>query len=398
MAVNRPCRPSWLTATGVVTTCLFGWHCLGVVSSEGKDAPAIVDGTASASPHASIGSMGGKKDAMTELLHWSLENSDPDKVKEVMEKYKDKNLTIKDVYGQDMLDALFVDEGGIMKESISQIADYQNESLSDDDLMGALNRLQEQVEQVDNAGNLHKMGGLRPLLELATSSKRKYKVQTLALWTLGVAVQNNEPVQDDLMSIDGLTQLSEKMPMCNGALPDRSPQKLSPTVESTYCTKLFFAVSALVKNRPEIQMAADRLDVFGELSESLLHYTPMAVTKKALGILETVLAQNPELPFLDRLAARQEEFGDALVGYVHGGQIGGVNLGLAELAVQVIHRILTLRPMLFSQNRQQIQKAGVMAMAKCKKLADDDICRAMSEMLAEIDSMLTAHEVADGDL
>lgn len=47
---------------------------------------------------------------MTEMLHWAIEHSDPDRIKELMEKYKETNLTIKDVYGQDVLDAMFADE------------------------------------------------------------------------------------------------------------------------------------------------------------------------------------------------------------------------------------------------------------------------------------------------
>jgi len=87
-------------------------------------------------------------------------------LKELMQKYQDNNLTIKDVYGQDVLDALFVNEASIMQDSIKQVSSFSNESVPDEELEGALATLRDLVEQVDNAGNLHRMGGLRPLLDL----------------------------------------------------------------------------------------------------------------------------------------------------------------------------------------------------------------------------------------
>merc|ERR1719262_1289241 len=86
--------------------------------------------------------------------------------------------------------------------------------MTEEELENALLRLQEMVEQVDNAGNLHRMGGLEPLLDLATGTQRSANLRTIALWTLGVAVQNNEPVQADLRSLDGLSRLVPLLEHC----------------------------------------------------------------------------------------------------------------------------------------------------------------------------------------
>ena len=40
-----------------------------------------------------------------------------------MAKYKENNLTIKDVYGEDVINALFVNEGNVMKDMIVEIGD-----------------------------------------------------------------------------------------------------------------------------------------------------------------------------------------------------------------------------------------------------------------------------------
>merc|ERR1719160_2177370 len=128
--------------------------------------------------------------AMQDLLNWAVQHSDPERLKELMAKYQENNLTIKDVYGQDVIDALFVNEGSVMKDMTVQIADFANASVTDDALETALVTLMELVEQVDNAGNLHRMGGLKPLLDLGASHEldvsRGERVRSLALWTLGV--------------------------------------------------------------------------------------------------------------------------------------------------------------------------------------------------------------------
>merc|ERR1712232_1081898 len=197
------------------------------------------------------------KDPMTELLHWAIEHGDPEKQKEVLAMYKENNLTLKDVYGQDLIDALFVNEGNVMKDLSVTIADFRNETKTDEELEEALTALQDFVEQVDNAGNLHRMGGLSPLLEIgvtADGAKRGAEIQALALWTMGVAVQNNPPVQDDLLRIGALEQMVSRLLLgCGESDGSHSPQ---------YCNKLLFALSGLVRNNATIQAAADKQGLF----------------------------------------------------------------------------------------------------------------------------------------
>merc|ERR1719284_1786838 len=132
-----------------------------------------------------------------------------------------------------------------MTDQIRLIEDFRNESLSDDELETSLEQLQELVEQVDNAANLHRMGGLSPLLELCLADGRRSEgTRALALWTLGVAVSNNEPVQADLMSLDALRLLSERLGQCGEA-----------GAGAHYCGKLVFALSGLMRNNASTQAA-----------------------------------------------------------------------------------------------------------------------------------------------
>merc|ERR1712151_1031524 len=112
------------------------------------------------------------------------------------------------------------------------------------------------------------------------------------------------------MSLQGLEKLYARLPLCDSKV-------VGANVAPQYCGKLLFALSALVKNQPSIQTAADRLGVFDMLLTVMTHHST-AVVKKALGILDTVLAQNPELPFLDTLAARQGAIGKDLITLVSG--------------------------------------------------------------------------------
>lgn len=341
------------------------------------------------------------KDPMQELLHWGIENSDPERLKDVMQKYKDSNLTLKDVYGQDFVDALFVDEAGVMKKAAAKISDFQNASLTDDELERALYDLQEMVEQIDNAGNLHNMGGLSPLLELATGGgARSSSIQALALWTLGVAVQNNEPVQEDLVSLQGIERLVARLPLCGGGGALKEEE-----VAPEYCGKLIFAIGGLVRNSAKLQADASELGLFDWLMDAGTHQSSAAVVKKVLGLLDTVLAQSPDLPFLDNLPARKDSLEAALLTLARGFTVSakgdGGDVDLSEKALRVVNRLLSLRPMLFGDAfRPALLGAARSAVEQCEhdRGAGDEVCEGLSGLLGHADLALAARDVTDEEL
>merc|ERR1719409_1076100 len=93
-----------------------------------------------------------------------------------------------------------------------------------------------------------------------------------------------------------------------------------------YCSKLLFALSGFVRNNVTIQAAADEQGMFDWLLDVGVKHSNTNVAKKALGILDIILIQNPALRFLDGLAARQEVLTSTLLLGVKGGQSGDADL------------------------------------------------------------------------
>lgn len=330
---------------------------------------------------------------MTQLLHWALEHSDPEKVKELMQKYQDDNLTMKDVYGQELLDELFRDEASDMLRLVAIVADFRNASLESEVLDDALERLQEYIDQIDNAGNLHKMGGLQPLLDLSLGADRPIETRTLALWTLGVATQNNPPVQEDLMGLGALELLAQRLTDCGGNGGAKGPE------DPQYCAKLLYTLSGLVKNNGVTQAAADKLGVFDWLIIEGLSHSSRAIAKKSLGLLETVLAQNPELPLVQTLSTMQEPLESSLLQGVRGP--AELDVELAEKALRLLDRILSLRPFLFPQGfglRLEDSVADVLQRCHQAFSPDDEVCSGLSELAQRVKAILTASNVPDEEL
>lgn len=354
---------------------------------------------------------------MEDLLHWAVQNSDPERLKEVIAKYKDSNLTLKDVYGQETMDALFFDEYALVRDLIRQAADFRNASLPDENLEAVLARLEEFAEQIDNAGNLHRMGGLAPLVDLGLDddplrpSGRPSEVRVQALLTLGVAVQNNPPVQEDLLSLDGLRRLAARLPACGGGhsagpagASSSSPGEAgAPKEGAQVCGKLLYVLSGLVKNNGTIQADAGRLGVFDWLLGPGAAHGSLAVAKKSMGLLETVLAQSPELPFLAGAPAEgQASAAAALLAHVRGAT--GAEEGdtdVPEKALRLVSRLLSIRPMLFPAGfQQELADASAVARKRCEGAfgPGDELCEGLAGLASHCHLMLTARDISDDEL
>uniref|UniRef100_A0A7S1S7C8 Nucleotide exchange factor Fes1 domain-containing protein n=1 Tax=Alexandrium catenella TaxID=2925 RepID=A0A7S1S7C8_ALECA len=336
---------------------------------------------------------------MTELLHWAVENSDPGKLAELMRKYQAQNLTIKDVWGQDTIDALFRDEASDMIRLIAVVADFRNASVSDEILEGALSQLQEYIDQIDNAGNLHGMGGLAPLLDLAVEATRGPEVRRMALWDLGVAAQNNPPVQSDILGLGGLERLAARLQHCRGG--DGRASEREEDEDPQYCGKLIFTLSGLIKNNATTQAAADRLGVVGWLFRDGIRHSSTSMAKKSLGLLETVLAQSPELPIVDALPEQRDELSEALLAGVRGGPSGEADLDLAEKALRLVNRLLSLRPLMFGQTfGPRLSAAAGDVGRRCEEAhgPGDELCSGLMGLAGHANLMLTASGIADEEL
>jgi len=329
------------------------------------------------------------------MLYWAIQNSDPEKLKELMQKYKDNNLTIKDLHGEEVLDALFKTEADIMVQQIAVISDWQNKSRDEGELQAALEELEENLHQIDNAGNLHGMGGMVPLLELALGSSREEETRSLALWALGVAVQNNAPVQKELHSLDGLKRLTNHLQRCHRGGSSRSLEDAS----TQFCGKLLFAISGLVKNDIELQAEADDLGVLDWMVDAGAAHPSAAIAKKALALLETCLAQSSSLPILDRLP-KKRDIASTLIARVRGAS--DFDVDLSEKALALISRLVSLRPLLFEASFQkELSQAAKMALKACQEQLGsdaDEICSNLPALAGEAERLLAAQHISDDEL
>merc|ERR1719261_1744701 len=102
-----------------------------------------------------------------------------------------------------------------------------------------------------------------------------------------------------------------------------------------------------------------------------------------MGILDTVVAQNPKLAFLDRLPSRQDGMGASLLKSIRGSDVDA-----AEKALRVLQRFLSLRPFLFGDGfRNDVANGVHSAIGTCEKQygVGDEICQGLDGMGKHLD-------------
>eukprot|EP00434_Breviolum_minutum_P014588 symbB.v1.2.012860.t1/scaffold875.1/size155714/9 len=212
------------------------------------------------------------------------------------------------------------------------------------------------------------MGGMKPLLEMALGEEREETIRSLALWVLGVAVQNNAQVQEELHGLGGLKSLAERLQRCGG-----------DAAGAQYCGKLLFCLSGLLKNSPMLQAIADQYGV------GIKHPAP-GVVKKALGFLDTIFAQSPQLPFLETLAETRDATAASVLRLVE-----SPDVDTSEKAIALMGRLAELRPKLFSSFREDLLVAARKAQQQCEANGgDNDLCSELLHSAAEVDRKLVA--------
>eukprot|EP00916_Digyalum_oweni_P020242 GHVL01033771.1.p1 GENE.GHVL01033771.1~~GHVL01033771.1.p1 ORF type:complete len:367 (+),score=70.81 GHVL01033771.1:68-1168(+) len=221
-----------------------------------------------------------------DLLHWAITNSDPKKISELADKYKDSGKTIFDELGKDVVDSLFKDEASIMKGYVEELLeiDIKNPK-NESDVQQLLLLLQDLVGQVDNGANLHKMGGLEPILDLAMTDTNSITLRESACWVLSSATQNNKDVQDIVMSLGGVKLLISKI--TTECVDDNEKQKL--------CARMTAFLSSLLRNNLEGQTEADNLEYFDWLLWTGVTHNFTNMRGKNLGMLSTIALQNSNL-------------------------------------------------------------------------------------------------------
>uniref|UniRef100_A0A5B7BIV4 Putative hsp70 nucleotide exchange factor FES1 isoform X2 n=1 Tax=Davidia involucrata TaxID=16924 RepID=A0A5B7BIV4_DAVIN len=170
------------------------------------------------------------------MLQWAVGHSDPAKLKDTAEhvqhlspdELKKRQMEIKEL----MEGLKTLSDAQLMQIAID---DLNNSSLPLEDHHRALQKLLILVEPIDNAIDLHKLGGLPVVIRELNSPDPE--MRTTSAWILGKASQNNPVVQKRVLELGALIKL---MKMVKSSFIEEA-------------TKALYAVSALVRNNLDAQ-------------------------------------------------------------------------------------------------------------------------------------------------
>lgn len=202
---DRRLQQSWPKARSVQASSCTAAHCCWTLlllllisraeAQHNESAEALPPGTAwSAAP------AGSEQD----LLKWALAHSDPDELRRAAEAARhgaatgDPDFLERQAKVQALLHRMKEEpsEAELMQDAVAILT---NSSATQAQLRGALQALRYLVEPIDNANNLHGMGGLPPLVAQLAAG-RPAALQAAAAHALGTAAQNNHQFQAQLLA------------------------------------------------------------------------------------------------------------------------------------------------------------------------------------------------------
>lgn len=165
------------------------------------------------------------------MLQWAIGHSDHAKLKETaqdVQRLSYSELQKRQMEIKELMEKLRTpSDAEFMKIAIN---DLNNSSLSLEDRQRALQELLILVEPIDNANDLHKLGGL--LAVIKELSHPDPDIRTLSAWVLGKASQNNAVVQKQVLELGALPKLLEMV----------------TSTDAEEAVKALYAVSALIRN------------------------------------------------------------------------------------------------------------------------------------------------------
>ncbi|GFP83044.1 hsp70 nucleotide exchange factor fes1 [Phtheirospermum japonicum] len=221
------------------------------------------------------------------MLQWAIGHSEPEKLEEAAlgiqqlssEELKQRQMEIKEL----MEKLKTPSDAKLMKIAID---DLNNLSLSLEDRHRALQELLILVEPIDNANDLHKLGGLIAVIRELNNPNPE--IRTISVWILGKASQNNPLVQNQILELGPLAKLIE---MVHSNFTEEA-------------TKAFYALSALIRNNIKGQelffMEAGDVMLQNILSNSSID---IRLRRKSVFLLADLIESqldsrvNTELPF-----------------------------------------------------------------------------------------------------
>merc|ERR1719378_1926225 len=142
---------------------------------------------------------------MNELLQWGIQNSDPEELKRRAEAGETKQLSALD---KEMLDVLLGQPTVAAMRAL--LVKLEPEAIGqpngEEDALVAVEELEFHCEDLDNANDLAKIGGLKTLLSLAAAAVDP-ELKEGALGVIAAGLQNNPPFQQAAAALGAPTLL-----------------------------------------------------------------------------------------------------------------------------------------------------------------------------------------------
>jgi hsp70-interacting protein len=190
--------------------------------------------------------MGDKR--LNDLLKWSIENSDNTK--------SDPAAPASSAPTSDLTPEIMAalmggpSDADLMKAAI-QLITSEEEDVSLEDKLIAFDNFEQLIESLDNANNIANLGLWTPLLEQLQHEEKE--LRKMAAWCVGTAVQNNVKTQEKLLAMGGIP------PLVHIATKDDEPHDVR--------RKAVYALSSAGRNyQPAMDLISEELEKKGEVT------------------------------------------------------------------------------------------------------------------------------------
>ena len=201
----------------------------GELMYDGATGQPTAAGRAAAAAGAARG--GKQRGPMNELLDWGIRNSDPEELRRRAEAGERRTLTPLD---KEMLDMLLGQPTAAAMRAC--LVKLEPEALAatggNEAALSALEELEFHCEDLDNANDLAKIGGVRALLDVGADAAADDEVREMALGVVAAGLQNNPPFQKACVALEA---------------PEALLRLLAPAQPLTVRRKALYALSALLR-------------------------------------------------------------------------------------------------------------------------------------------------------
>ncbi|WYZ38787.1 hypothetical protein EsH8_III_000701 [Colletotrichum jinshuiense] len=177
---------------------------------------------------------------LNELLKWGIENHDTSQNGEGAPAAPTSRLN------PEAIAALFgggPSDADLMKAAMEAVTSTDPEVTLDNKLI-AFDNFEQLIENLDNANNIANLSLWTPLLSCLEHEEQE--IRRMAAWCVGTAVQNNEPSQERLLAVGGIP------PLVTLATKDGETEAVR--------RKAIYALSSAVRNyQPAMDVFTDEL-------------------------------------------------------------------------------------------------------------------------------------------